>query len=364
MTSEKQPMTIQTSEWVSLGHADKTSDFVSSYILDEYLRRDPGVRYALEVQIKDNHVTLGGEVSSTADIGADEVRRLVRDAIGAVGYTHAYAAKWGDGNALDCDNLDVAQYISRQSPDIAQGVDQDGWGDQGIFWGMATNDSAFGNLTRDYYWARKVGSALYRKALAGEIAVGLDIKTQVEVSDGRPQSVIIAAPMLDERPREDVVRIVRDEVGASGVIPEIVVNGTGRYVRHSSMGDCGTTGRKLAVDFYGGNCRIGGGSPWTKDPSKADLTLNLYARLLALRYVRAHRECPAVYVSISCCIGRRAVRIAYFDQRNELIETHIEDRPASEVIGELGLRRPIYADLCRSGLFSAIERGDYGYGEK
>lgn len=69
-------------------------------------------------------------------------------------------------------------------------------------------------------------------------------------------------------------------------------------------------------------------------------------------------------ITISCCIGRRAVRIVYFDQRNELIETHIEDRPASEVIGELGLRRPIYADLCRSGLFSAIERGDYGYGEK
>ena len=80
-------------------------------------------------------------------------------------------------------------------------------------------------------------------------------------------------------------------------------------------------------------------------------------RLLALRYVRAHSDCPVVYVSISCCIGRRAVRIAYFDQRNELIETHIEDRPASEVIGELGLRRPIYADLCRSGLFSTVERG-------
>ena len=67
---------------------------------------------------------------------------------------------------------------------------------------------------------------------------------------------------------------------------QLIINGTGKYIKHASMGDCGTTGRKLAVDFYGGNCNVGGGSAWTKDGTKADLTLNLYARMLALNYMR------------------------------------------------------------------------------
>lgn len=117
-----------------------------------------------------------------------------------------------------------------------------------------------------------------------------------------PSDCIVAIPLHPDN--EDVAKRVV-EYYVKSVIGEkcrVTVNGTGRYVVHSSMGDCGTTGRKLAVDFYGGNCRIGGGSPWTKDPTKADLSLNLYARKLAVDFMKAH-SIDEVHVQTSCCIG-------------------------------------------------------------
>ena len=119
------------------------------------------------------------------------------------------------------------------------------------------------------------------------------------------------------------------------------------------MGDCGTTGRKLAVDFYGGNCRIGGGNPWTKDPTKADLTLNLYARKMALEYLKSNNldEC---HVQIECCIGRKDITIQYYDGHMNLLETSYENKPNNEIIDELGLRSNVYSKLARNGLFSSI----------
>ena len=127
-------------------------------------------------------------------------------------------------------------------------------------------------------------------------------------------------------------------------------NGTGRYVTHGSVGDCGTTGRKLAVDFYGGNCRIGGGCPWGKDATKADVSLNIYARKKALECVRKH-GLETAYSAISCCIGRREIDISIYDGRGDLVEEQHENRPASEIIRELGLDAPVFANLCKKGLF-------------
>lgn len=148
----------------------------------------------------------------------------------------------------------------------------------------------------DCWLAKKTGDFLYEKRFGG-----LDIKTQVAVENGEAVQCIAAVPMLPEH-AEAAHGAVRNYLqSVLGQKCKLVVNGTGSYVKHSSFGDCGTTGRKLAVDFYGGNCRIGGGSPWTKDPSKADLTLNLYARKLAVDFsLKTGKTC---YVSMSCCIG-------------------------------------------------------------
>jgi len=153
-------------------------------------------------------------------------------------------------------------------------------------------------MPKDIYLARKIGKHLFDTKYAG-----LDIKTQVTLYNNEVKEVIVAIPMLYKHNKTDIQNIVKYIIGKNKNY-NIIINGTGRYVKHASMGDCGTTGRKLAVDFYGGNCNVGGGSPWTKDGSKADLTLNLYARKIALDYIKS-TGAPYCKCGISCCIGKK-----------------------------------------------------------
>ena len=134
---------------------------------------------------------------------------------------------------------------------------------------------------------------------------------------------------------------------------EIIINGTGRYVQHSPIADCGTTGRKLAVDFYGGACRIGGGSPWTKDGSKADLTLNLYARKLARQYAEEY-GCD-VYTSLACCIGKQEVDISVCDAVGNVLCEGTQTIDPTELRRAFKLDTPIYASMCRWGLFGEFQ---------
>ena len=151
----------KTSEWVSTGHPDKLADFISSFILDRYIERDPKTRYALEVQIKDRFVTLGGEITSTADFSPEDIAAFVKTAVNQVGYTASYQKRFGRENTICGDDIEVTQHIGKQSPDIAQGVDASGWGDQGIFHGMAVNDPETQYMPKDWWLARKIGKHLY-----------------------------------------------------------------------------------------------------------------------------------------------------------------------------------------------------------
>lgn len=347
----------QTSEWVSPGHPDKVADGIVSYLLDRYLERDPNSRVALEAQIKDNHVTLGGEVTSAYRMGEDELKRHVRDAICAIGYTPEYARRWGADNCIDPDALDIVAHIGAQSPDISQGVDADGWGDQGIFWGMATGTESTGFMPLDHTIAKRLGMWLYEASLKGDLPIGLDIKTQVIVKDGKVVCVVVAAPCRTDAEasaiRAPIFKWLVENCGDALDFAAIrlIVNGTGAYFRHASAGDCGTTGRKLAVDFYGGNCRIGGGCPWGKDATKADVTLNVYARHRALKFLR-ERNLDEVHCAMSCCIGQRGIDIAYFDGHMNQIGGAGEWYRASEIIDKMGLRAPVWAFKCRNGLFA------------
>ena len=343
----------QTSEYVALGHPDAVCDHVASFLLDRYIEKDPKVRFAIEVQAKDNHICIGGEVTSSADFADDYIRKLVRDAVRDIGYTEEYADRWGRENCIDPSAIDIDIHIGRQSPDIAQGVNADGWGDQGIMWGMATGDESTDFMPRDHYLAKRLGVELYKAAIDGAFDIGIDIKTQVTCADGKPVGVIVAAPMRGspdeiDWQRKMVSAKIHEVIGMNGA--NAVINGTGAYVRHASQGDCGTTGRKLAVDFYGGGCRIGGGAPWGKDPSKADVSLNVYAREIALKAKRETGE-ETVYAQLSCCIGRKEIGIALFNGRLEQIGGWMERRPAPEIIAELGLYAPVYAFKKRNGLF-------------
>ena len=337
--------TIQTSEYCSVGHPDRTCDFIVAYILDRYLERDRNARVALEAQLKDCFCTLSGEVTSSYRYTNAELAEFCREAIRRIGYTDEYVAKWGEGNAISGSGVEVTVHVSQQSADIAQGVNRDGWGDQGIFWGMAVNDPKRGYMPKDYWLAREIAQSLVKRGFGG-----LDVKTQVTVEDGLPVECVVAIPILPEC-EEAATGTIRNYVQSIlGGDCRVIVNGTGRYVTHGSIGDCGTTGRKLVADFYGGNSKIGGGSPWGKDPTKADVTLNILARDRALKFLR-ERNLDEVYCAISCCIGRSEIRVSFFDGRGECLESRVENDPPSHIIDRLGLREPGYAGACEEGLF-------------
>ena len=333
--------TIQTSEYCTVGHPDRMCDYIASYILDKYLEADSRSRVALEVQLKERYCTISGEITSNAPFTEEDIADFAREAIGSIGYDDAYQDRFGDANTICADEVEVETHISRQSQDISQGVDTDGWGDQGIFQGFAVDEPEYGYMPKDYHLSRKLG-----QAIAG-VCGGLDVKTQVTLEDGKPVECVIAIPLA---PGDDEASVVETAKSIVGEDCRIVVNGTGRYVAHGPVADCGTTGRKLVVDFYGGNSPIGGGCPWGKDPTKADVTLNMYARRKAIEGMKRY-GLPAMRCLISCCIGRRDIRVTLFDGGNRLVESYTESEPPSHIIEMLGLDRPVYAEMCRRGLF-------------
>ena len=170
------------------------------------------------------------------------------------------------------------------------------------------------------------------------------------MDDNKILKVIVAIPLV--KTHVDVVKnFVRK------VLPgkyELIVNGTGTYVQHSTIADCGTTGRKLAVDFYGGNCLIGGGSPWTKDASKADLTLNLAARKLAKNYALQNKF--DTYVSLACCIGKQEVDVCIKDGAGNVLLEGKHNIDPRELRKTYGLDKPIYASMCKWGLFGEYQQ--------
>lgn len=358
-------MIYRTSEWVSPGHPDKVADCISEYILDRLLELDPDVRYALEVQIKGAYVNLAGEITTKADVVIGDYIHWAKEAVNKIGYTKEYQQKWGKENTICGDDLIGSCNISQQSSEIAEGVNNDGFGDQGIFTGYAERTNNY--MPLDKRLARDIGLSLYELVLDdNDFNGGLDIKTQVTIDeDDKIKQVIVAIPLMNEddiKSIEDMVLygldILFEKEQYEGV--NIIVNGTGVYRQHGPIADAGTTGRKLAVDFYGNNAPIGGGSPWTKDGTKADLVLNLYARERAVEGLKTYLEKignnghHAIY-QLCCCIGRQEIfgTLKIFDKQGNIIYNVSEElniKP-SELIEKYGLKKPIFFDLCKNGLF-------------
>lgn len=328
----------KTAEAVSLGHPDKTADYISSYILDRMIAQDPEVKYAVEVMIKDNTVVLGGEIKGNVDLS--NLEDFVKSALRDVGYDERYADLWGK-YAINIREIKIINLIGQQSSEITQGVAA-GWGDQGVFVGYACKGD--GLISKEQYLARYLNNALYIKARESK-NLGIDIKTQITLNHyGHIETAVVAIPMLEP---ENLTFFIVKTLGA---MPDnLIINGTGAFKTHSSVADCGVTGRKLACDFYGTAAPIGGGSPWTKDSSKADVTLNIYARRLALQYLEDNDEC---FVYLSSCIGRAELPSATVKTIKDGVTTtttiEINKKPF-ELAEKLDLTKPVFAKLCRNG---------------
>lgn len=332
---------IRTAEFVSLGHPDKTADFITSYILDKLIGQDSDIKYGVEVMVKNNTVILGGEICGHVE--KNNLNTWVKEALRMIGYDERYASLWGD-NAININQVKVIDLIGVQSPEINQGVMQNGWGDQGVFVGYACQGIDY--LPKELSLARRLVNTFYERARRSD-NLGLDIKAQITLDENEHiKTAILAVPM-----RNHITITDQEIVDILDEMPkQIIINGTGSYTYHSAVADCGMTGRKLACDFYSTACPVGGGSPWTKDATKADLTLNLYARKLAIQYLENNDEC---FVYLSSCIGRSDLPSAVIKTiKNGIITTHnidISETP-KDMIKRLGLDKPIYTEMCKKGI--------------
>lgn len=345
------------SEAVSIGHPDKAADAISQYLLDRYIERDPGVRYAVEVMVKGESIYLAGEVTSTVSFTQEEIHQFVREALIEIGYTQEYAEKWGLGNTINPDGITVYTNISAQSPEIAQGVNNEGWGDQGIFFGYADVNGDEYMMPRSQSLAKNLCYKLYTQANENGIG-GLDIKTEIILDDHDSiEKIIAAVPCRNDEEYRKIYGSIMDWYNKVEIdlpfYPTIILNGTGNYVMHGPIADSGVTGRKLAVDFYGGEFQLGGGAV-IKDGTKADVTLNLYARKLAKEWARKTGQ--SIKVSLGCCIGKSEVDYSIETPCGEVIETGRMDLKPSELIKELGLDKPIYFSMHKFGLFGEFQQ--------
>jgi len=366
-----------TSESVTEGHPDKVCDQISDAVLDDVLRQDPAGRVACETFVTVGLVLVGGEITTIAWV---DLNKLVRDLLTQIGYL-------SDECGLSAPSCAVLNAIGHQAPDIAQGVDAGGAGDQGVMFGYASRETeelmpmpiiVAQRLAQRLAEVRKKGILKYLRP---------DGKTQVTVqyengSPVRVDSVVVAAQhdatVLDatglrmtEKARQEIIEaVVRPVVPARYLDgnTKFYVNETGKFVTGGPQSDTGMTGRKIIVDTYGGRARHGGGAFSGKDPTKVDRSATYMARYIAKNCVAAGL-CSEIEVRLAYVIGRAdptELSVNTFgtgvmpDDRLAALVREFFPLTPREMIRYLNLLSPIYLPTAAYGHFgrAPFRRGD------
>jgi S-adenosylmethionine synthetase len=352
---------VFTSESVTEGHPDKIADQISDAILDAVLADDPDGRVACETLVTTGLAFIAGEISTVTYV---DFPGLVRETIHEIGYTRA---KFG----FDSETCAVISSIDPQSPDIAQGVDTGGAGDQGLMFGYAT-DETDSLMPMPLMLAHRLTRALSDRRRGGHIEwLRPDGKSQVSIEyEGseprRVDAVVVSCQHADSVETEELRSVIRREIiepsMPSGMVDDatkIYINPTGRFVIGGPQGDCGLTGRKIIVDTYGGVGSHGGGAFSGKDPSKVDRSASYMARHVAKNVVAAGLA-RRVEVQLAYAIGvvdPVSVMVDTFGTgavRDDRITTAIREVfPLSPkgIIADLDLLRPIYKKTAAFGHF-------------
>jgi S-adenosylmethionine synthetase len=366
---------IFSSESVGEGHPDKVCDTISDAVLDAYLAQDPRSRVACETYAKSNMVVVGGEITSQAVVHINE---LVREAIRGIGYVH-------EDDVFHADKVFITNLVTRQSPDIAQGVDaraaegketaEQGAGDQGLMFGYACDETPE-LMPAPIMFAHRLGRELNRVRKSGRVAwLRPDSKTQVSVQyeNGRPVRVVNvvvstqhAAGVKHKEIKNFVIQeIIRKVLPAEMLDKEsrFLINPTGRFVVGGPQGDTGLTGRKIIVDSYGGMGRHGGGAFSGKDPSKVDRSAAYLGRYIAKNIVAAglatRAEIQFAYAighpdPVSVCVDTFGTGMVSDEKIEQAVRAVFNFKPAA-IIQQLNLLRPIYSKTTNYGHFGKID---------
>ena len=343
------------------------ADRISDAVLDAYLKTDPKARVACETMVTTGLAFIAGEVTSSG--GEVSIAELARETIRETGYTDS-------SFGFDYKTCAVMTALDQQSPDIAQGVDSGGAGDQGMMFGYACRDTEE-LMPAPIMFAHKLARKLTEARESGDLPfLKPDGKTLVAARyDANGcfrdiQTALVSAQHAEEatqaKIREGIVeRVVKETIPAELRAPNIeyIVNPTGKFVEGGPKADCGLTGRKIIVDTYGGMGRHGGGAFSGKDPTKVDRSA-AYAARHAAKNVVAAKLADRCEIQLAYAIGRRdliSIHVNTFGtgaQPDEEIARRVErafDFQPDAIIERLQLRRPIYKQTAAYGHFGRTE---------
>ncbi|MBN2585178.1 methionine adenosyltransferase [Patescibacteria group bacterium] len=330
---------MRTAECVMPGHPDKICDQIADAILDEFLKQDPNSRVAIEVLGGHGQIFIIGEVTSAGTVNYEVIARQVLSELGVRG------------------DYQFAINVVKQSPDIAQGVDSGGAGDQGVMVGYATSETPE-MLPLPFALARRITHKLFE--LGPELHLGPDGKAQVTVDDsGRPTKIVVSVQHPETMTIETARALIKNKIleplfGNLANI-ELFINATGRFVVGGFDGDAGVTGRKLVVDAYGPEINVGGGAFSGKDATKVDRSAAYMARYLAKKLIK-EKQVSWAKVTLAYSIGVAEPL---------MVKTEPEATWADELknqfnltpkgmIDFLDLRQPIYLATARLGHFGRV----------
>jgi S-adenosylmethionine synthetase len=360
-----------TSESVSEGHPDKVADQVSDAILDAILEQDPRARVAAETLCNTGLVVLAGEITTTANV---DYIKVARDTLKGIGYDNT-------DFGIDYKGCAVMVCYDKQSPDIAQGVDEgkgidldQGAGDQGLMFGYACNETPE-LMPAAIYYAHRIVERQSQLRKDGRLPwLRPDAKSQVTLKyvNGKPvaiDTIVLStqhAPEMEHKQIEEaaIEQIIKPVVPAEWLQnTRYLINPTGRFVIGGPQGDCGLTGRKIIVDTYGGAAPHGGGAFSGKDPSKVDRSAAYAGRYVAKNIVAAGLA-DKCQIQISYAIGiaqPTSVMVTTFgtgkvsdEKIEQLVREHFDLRPKG-IVQMLDLLRPIYRKSAAYGHFGREE---------
>jgi S-adenosylmethionine synthetase len=361
-----------TSESVGEGHPDKVADQISDSVLDAILAEDPAGRVACETLVSTGLVVISGEITTKAHIN---YREIAQEAVRRIGYNDSEIG-------FDYKSCAVLAAINRQSPDIAQGVNEgqgldldQGAGDQGLMFGYACRETPT-LMPFPIYYAHRIMQRQAEVRKDGRLPwLRPDAKSQLSVHyvDGKPvaiDTVVVSTQHNPDVSHAQITEAVIEEI-IKPVLPKdmltdktrYLINPTGRFVVGGPHGDCGLTGRKIIVDTYGGTARHGGGAFSGKDPSKVDRSAAYAARYVAKNVVAAGLA-DRCEVQIAYAIGVAkpvSLMVETFgtgkiadEKIAELVSQHFDLRPKG-IIQALDLLRPIYTKTAAYGHFGREE---------
>jgi S-adenosylmethionine synthetase len=364
---------VFSSESVGEGHPDKVADLISDSVLDACLAQDKLSRVACETMVKSNMVILAGEITTAAKLNYEAI---VREAIRDIGYVN------GD-DVFHADQVFINNYLTRQSPDIAQGVDarkvkgkktaEQGAGDQGIMFGYACTETPE-LMPSPIMFAHRLGRELTKVRKSGKVPwLRPDAKSQVSIRYENDKPVEVVNVVISTQHTADVSHATIEKYLIENVVKKVIpanmlnkdteylINPTGRFVVGGPQGDSGLTGRKIIVDTYGGWGRHGGGAFSGKDPSKVDRSAAYMGRWVAKNIVAAglatHAEIQFAYaighpqpVSVRVDTFGTALLGTSDEEITEAVRSVFSFKPA-DIVAQLNLLRPIYRQTTNYGHF-------------